>query len=64
MFHRKNFDKTIFFPIKVFFTDNDDSQDSRGREGPFFTPLYHFHLLTNIETFICNFACEMTIKYF
>ena len=27
-------------------------------------PLYHFHPLTNIETFICNFACEMTIKYF
>ena len=22
----------------------------------FFIPLYHFHLLTNIETFICNFA--------
>ena len=32
--------------------------------GPSFTPLYHFHPLTNIETFICNFACEMTITYF
>ena len=31
---------------------------------PFFIPLYHFHLLTNIQTFICNFACEMTITYF
>ena len=29
--------------------------------GPFFIPLYHFHPLTNIQIFICNFACEMTI---
>ena len=27
--------------------------------GPTFIPLYRFHSLTNIETFICNFACEM-----
>ena len=32
--------------------------------GPFFIPLYHFHSLTNIQIFICNFACEMTITYF
>ena len=32
--------------------------------GPFFIPLYHFHPLTNIETLICNFACEMTTTYF
>ena len=32
--------------------------------GPSFIPLYHFHPLTNIETFICNFACEMTITIF
>ena len=32
--------------------------------GPSFIPLYHFHPLTNIETFICNFACEMNITYF
>ena len=32
--------------------------------GPSFIPLFHFHPLTNIETFICNFACEMTITYF
>ena len=29
--------------------------------GPSFIPLYHFHPLTNIETLICNFACEMNI---
>ena len=35
----------------------------KGR-GPFFIPLYYFHPLTNIQTFICNFACKMTITYF
>ena len=44
--------------------DNDDSQDSRGREGTIFILLYYFHPLTNIQTFICNFACEMNITYF
>ena len=34
------------------------------RREPAFTPLYHFHPLTNIPTFICNFACEMTITNF
>ena len=32
--------------------------------GPFFIPLYHFHPLTNIQTFIWNFTRKMTIKYF
>ena len=32
--------------------------------GPSFIPLYHFHLLMNIQTFICNFAYEMTTTYF
>ena len=32
--------------------------------GPSFIPLYHFQPLTNIQTFICNFACETTITYF
>ena len=34
------------------------------RRGPFSIPLYHFHPLTNIQTFMCNFAREMTITYF
>ena len=33
-------------------------------KGPSFIPLYHFHLLTNIQAFINNFACEMTITHF
>ena len=34
-----------------------------GRVLSFF-PLYHFHPLTNIHTFICNFAFKMSITYF
>ena len=50
-----------FFFYRGFLSQTDDSQNSR---GPPFVPLYHFHLLTNIETFICNFACELIITYF
>ena len=32
--------------------------------GTCFTPLCHFHPLTNIEILICNFACEMTTRIF
>ena len=42
----------FFFLSGFSFTDTDDSQDSRGREGQSFIPLYHFHPLTNIDTFI------------
>ena len=37
---------------------------AREGRGPSSIPLYHFQPLTNIQTFICNFACEMTITYF
>ena len=73
----KNFDfenkwnTLIFFYKKDFFFLSGFSSQTltihrtagEGR-GPSFIPLYHFHPLTNIETFICNFACEMTITYF
>ena len=49
----------FFFLSGVSFTDTDNSQDSRGREGTFFIPLYHFHPLTNIQTFMCNFALSL-----
>ena len=32
--------------------------------GPSFIPLYHFYPLTNIQTFVFVFACEITITYF
>ena len=50
-----------FFLSGISFADTDNSQTSREREGIL---LYHFHPLTNMQTFICNFACEMTITYF
>ena len=40
-----------------------DRTPGEGR-GPSSIPLYHFHSLTNIETFIRNFASEMTITDF
>ena len=46
------------------FTDTGDSRDRMGSKGTLFVPLYHFHPLTDIQTFICKFAYEMTITYF
>ena len=74
--------KKYFFFLSIFsFTDSDNTQGSRGREGflsrtvtihraagegrgPFLIPLYHFYQLANIQTFMCNFAREMSITYF
>ena len=56
----------IFFLSGFSFTVTDDSTHrtaGKGR-GSFFISLYHFHRFTNIQTFICNFAFEMTITYF
>ena len=57
-------------PILFFFLSGFSSQilkihrtAGEGRR-PSFIPLYHFQPLTNIETFICNVACEMTITHF
>ena len=59
-------DKVFFFLSGFSFTDTDNSQEGKEREGrgPSSIPLYHFHALTNIQTLICNFAREMTITYF
>ena len=57
-------------PLKFFFLSEFSSQaltiHRTAGEGrvPSFIPLYHVHPLTSSETFICNFACEMTITYF
>ena len=57
--------KAFFFSIRVFFHGQGRLTGQQGKGGDhFFIPLYHFHPLTNIQTFICNFACEMTITYF
>ena len=67
-FHVRDNNTLIY--IQFFFLSGFSSQtltihrtEGEGR-APSFIPLYHFHPLTNIETFICNFACEMTTRTF
>ena len=51
--------RIFFFFLSGFFSQTLATHRTTG-EGrrPSFIPLYQFHPLTNIETFICNFACE------
>ena len=44
----------LFFSIRVTFTDTDDTQGNRGRDGTIFIPLYYVHSLTSIQTFTGN----------
>ena len=62
--------KTVARVIRIslsgfFFTDTDDLQGSRGREGTIVIPLDYFHPFTNIQTNIWNFALsyETTIAF-
>ena len=56
--------KTFFF-LSEFSSQTLTIHRTGGEgRGPCFIPLYHLNPLTNIETFICNFACETTITYF
>ena len=55
----------VFFFYQGFLSWTLTTHRTAGEgRGPYFIPLYHSHPLTNIQTFICNFACEMTITYF
>ena len=57
--------KLIYFFLSGFsFTDTDDSQDSRVKEGTIFFPLYNLHPLTNVQKFTCSSASKMTASYF
>ena len=60
----KTNDHGIFFSIRGFFRDTNNSQDSSGREGAILIALYHFHPLMIIQTFNFNFIFEMTTLYF
>ena len=51
-----------FFFIRVFFHETWRFARQQRKEGDYLS--FNFHPLTNIQTFICNFACEMTIIYF
>ena len=46
------------FSVRVFFHGHWQLTGHQGKGGPSFIPLYHFHALTNIQTFICNFTHE------
>ena len=51
-----------FFVSGISFAATNDSQDRRAREGSIFYPTLPLPPLpTNIETFICNFACKMKV---
>ena len=50
---------TVFFSIRVLSRTLTIYRTARVGRGPSFIPLYHFYQLTNIQTYICNFACEM-----
>ena len=62
---RQTLSKNVFFYfyfIRVFFSRHRRvTGQQEKREDLFFVPFYHFHPLTNIQTFIWNFACEMTM---
>ena len=55
----------IYFFYQGFLSRTLANHRAAGEEiGTSFTPFYHFHPRTNIQTFISNFACEITITYF
>ena len=55
----------LFFFYQGFFSRTLTAHRTAAeKRGPSFIPLYYFHPLTNIQTFICNFAREMTMTYF
>ena len=59
------FGKVVFFFVSGFSSQTLTIHRTAGeRTGPSLIPLHHFHPLTNIETFISNYACEMAITYF
>ena len=51
-----------FFFIRIFFLENWRFTRQQRKEWKYLS--FNFHRLTNIQTFICNFACETTITYF
>ena len=54
----------FFFFYQGFLSRTLTTHRTAGQGRDHLIPLYHFHPLTNIQTFICNFAREMTITYF
>ena len=58
-----NFFFSFFFFYQGFLSQTLTTHRTAGEgRGAFFILLYRFHPLTNIQTFMCNFACEMTMS--
>ena len=62
---------TVFFFFSFFFFYQrfpsrtlTTHRTAEERRRIYFIPLNNIHPHTNIQTFICNFPCEMTITYF
>ena len=53
-----------FFFLNFFFTDSDESQDSKGREGTIFITFCHLIPFMNIQTFIYSLTIERTALCF
>ena len=51
----------FFFAIWVFFHKH---WEFTGQQGTIFIPLYHLHLLSNIQKFTCSSASKTTASYF
>ena len=62
-FHAFFFTLRIFrILIRIFFQGHWRLTGQQRKRGDhFFIPLYHFHSLTNIQAFICNFAYDYRI---
>ena len=55
----------VFFFYQSFLSRTMKTHRTAGEgRGSSFIPFYHFHQLTNIQTFVCSFAREMTITYY
>ena len=53
----------FFFSIRLFFHGHWQLTGQQGKWRNHLIPLYHFHMLTNIQTFICNFTREMNVSF-
>ena len=59
------YSKFFFFYYQSFLSQTLTIHRTAGQwRGSLFVSIYHFHLLTNIQTFICNFGCEVTSRIF
>ena len=64
IYHVKNRLLSVGAGVRNASTDTRNLQDYKQRDGTILIPFYMLQLFVNIQTFICNFASEMTTSYF